>query len=163
MKRGLELLISKRALLLALLILLAVSANASATSWRGIEPLKTRRADVLKVLGTPTTGTADGPLTFKVMGGSVTVFFVDQNLVRAKRLRADVAGTVLQIVLQHENSSDTPDSLGLLKNKTFTREDSKEAIIFRNLKDGIVYTFVNGKLKTTRYTFSEDQIGRARH
>jgi hypothetical protein len=163
MKRGLELLISKRALLLALLILLAVSANASATSWRGIEPLKTRRADVLKVLGTPTTETADGPLTFKVMGGSVTVFFVDQNLVRAKRLRADVAGTVLQIVLQHENSSDTPDSLGLLKNKTFTREDSKEAIIFRNLKDGIVYTFVNGKLKTTRYTFSEDQIGRARH
>jgi hypothetical protein len=83
--------------------------------------------------------------------------------VRAKHLRADVAGTVLQIVLQHENSSDTPDSLGLLKNKTFTREDAKEAIIFRNLKDGIVYTFLNGKLKTTRYTFSEDQIGRARH
>jgi hypothetical protein len=163
MKRGLGLLISKRALLLALLILLAVSANASASSWRGIEPFKTRRADVLKILGTPTTEAADGPLTFKVMGGTVTIFFVDQNLVRAKRLRADVAGTVLQIVLQHENSSDTPDSLDLLKNKTFTREDAKEATIFRNLKDGIVYTFVNGKLKTTRYTFSEDQIGRARH
>lgn len=162
MKRGLGLLLSRRALLLALLMLLAVSANASA--WHGIEPLKTRRADVLKILGTPTAGAAaDGPLTFKVMGGTVTVFFVDQNLVRAKRLRADVAGTVLQIVLQHENSSDTPDSLGLLKNKTFTREDAKEAIIFRNLKDGIVYTFVNGKLKTTRYTFSEDQISRARH
>lgn len=152
-----------RAPLLALFILLAVSANASANSWRGIEPLKTRRADVLRILGTPTTEAADGPLTFKVMGGTVTVFFVDQNLVRAKRLRADLAGTVLQIVLQHENSSDTPDSLGLLKNKSFTREDAKEAIIFRNLKDGIVYTFVNGKLKTTRYTFSDDQISRARH
>jgi hypothetical protein len=162
MKLRPELLISMRALLIALL-LLAVSANASATPWRGIEPLKTRRADVLKILGPPTTEAADGPMTFKVMGGTVTVFFVDQNLVRAKRLRADVAGTVLQIVLQHENSSDTPDSLGLLKNKTFTREDAKEATIFRNLKDGIVYTFVNGKLKTTRYTFSEDQIGRARH
>jgi hypothetical protein len=30
------------------------------------------------------------------------------------------------------------------------------------LKEGIVYTFVNGKLKTTRYTFSEDQISHAR-
>lgn len=163
MKRDLGLLLSRRALPLALFMLLALSANASASSWHGIEPLKTRRADVLKILGTPTTEAADGPLTFKVMGGTVTVFFVDQNLVRAKRLRAELAGTVLQIVLQHENSSDTPDSLGLLKNKTFTREDAKEAIIFRNLKDGIVYTFVNGKLKTTRYTFSEDQISRARH
>jgi hypothetical protein len=163
MKRGLGLLISRRARLLALFVLFAVSGNASATTWHGIEPLKTRRADVLRLLGTPTTEAADGPLTFKVMGGVVTVFFVDQNLVRAKRLRADLAGTVLQIVLQHENSSDTPDSLGLLKNKAFTREDTKEANIFRNLKDGIVYTFVNGKLKTTRYTFSEDQIGRARH
>lgn len=163
MKRARRWLISRRALLPALFILLAVSANASASTWHGIEPFKTRRADVLKILGTPTSEAADGPLTFKVMGGTVTVFFVDQNLVRAKRLRADVAGTVLQIVLQHENSSDTPDSLGLLKNKTFTREDAKEAIIFRNLKDGIVYTFVNGKLRTTRYTFSEDQISRARH
>jgi hypothetical protein len=156
-------LISRRALLLALFTLLAVSANASAGSWRGIEPLKTSRADVLKILGTPITEAAEGPLTFKVMGGTVTVFFVDQNLVRAKRLRADVSGTVLQIVLQHENSSDTPDSLALLKNKTFTREDAKDAIIFRNLKDGIVYTFLKGKLKTTRYTFSDDQISRARH
>ena len=156
-------LISRKVLLLALFILLAVPASAFASSWRGIEPLKTRRSEVLKILGTPTSEAADGPLTFKVMGGTVTVYFVDQNLVRTKRLRADVGGTVLQIVLQHENSSDTPDSLGLLKNKTFTREDAKEAMIFRDLKDGIVYTFVNGKLKTTRYTFSEDQISHARH
>src|SRR4030095_10329020 len=145
-----------------LLALLLFPATAQAGSWRGIEPLKTSRAEVLKVLGTPIDN-GDGPLTFKVMGGTVTVFFVDQNLVRAKHLRADVAGTVLQIVLQHENSSDTPDSLGLLKTKAFTREDAKEAIIFRNLKDGIVYTFLKGKLKTTRYTFSDDQISRARH
>ena len=124
--------------------------------------MKTSRAEVLKILGTPVTDTADGPLTFKVMGGTVTVFFVDQNLVRAKRLRANVAGTVLQIVLQHENSSNTAELLGLLKNKDFTREDSKEAVIFRNLKEGIVYTFVSGKLKTTRYTFSDNQISHAR-
>ena len=145
-----------------MLALFVFSVTANAGSWRGIEPLKTSRAEVLKILGTPITDNANGPLTFKVMGGRVTVYFVDQNLVRAKRLRTDVTGTVLQIVLQHENSSDTAESLGLLKNKSFTREDSKEAIIFRNLKEGIVYTFVSGKLKTTRYTFSEDQIGRAR-
>jgi len=145
-----------------LCVLLFCSVSANAGSWRGIEPLKTSRAEVLKILGTPVTDTADGPLTFKVMGGTVTVFFVDQNLVRAKRLRENVAGTVLQIVLQHENSSNTAESLGLLKNKDFTREDSREAVIFRNLKEGIVYTFVSGKLKTTRYTFSDNQISHAR-
>lgn len=124
--------------------------------------MTTSRAEVLKILGTPVTDTADGPLTFKVMGGTVTIFFVDQNLVRAKRLRANIAGTVLQVVLQHENSSDTAESLGLLKNKSYTREEVKEAVIFRNLKEGIVYTFVNGKLKTTRYTFSDEQISHAR-
>ena len=163
MKRASRLFVTARAAALVLFALLVVSANANAGSWRGIEPLKSRRADVLKILGTPLTEAANGPLTFQVMGGTVAVFFVDQNMVRAKRLRQDLAGTVLQIVLQHENSSDTADSLGLLKNHSFTREDAKEAVIFRNLKDGIVYTFVNGKLRTTRYTFSEDQISRARH
>jgi hypothetical protein len=148
---------------LVLLALFVFSVRANAGSWHGIEPLKTSRAEVLKILGNPVSETPNGPLTFQVMGGTVTVFFVDQNLVRTKRLRAEVAGTVLQIVLQHENSSDTAESLGLLKNKSFTREDSKQAVIFRNLKEGIVYTFVNGKLKTTRYTFSEDQISHARH
>ena len=148
---------------LLLFALFVFSVTADAGSWHGIEPLKTSRAEVIKILGTPVSETANGPLTFQVMGGTVTVFFVDQNLVRTKRLRADVAGTVLQIVLQHENSSDTAESLGLPKNKSFTREDSKGAVIFRDLKEGIVYTFVNGKLKTTRYTFSENQISRARH
>ena len=149
--------------LIALFALLVFTPAARAGSWRGIEPLKTTRAEVLKILGTPVGETADGPLTFKVMGGTVTIFFVDQNLVHAKRLRSDVAGTVLQIVLQHENSSDTAESLGLLNNKSYTREDAKEAVIFRNLKAGIVYTFIKGKLKTTRYTFSDDQISHARH
>jgi hypothetical protein len=51
----------------------------------------------------------------------------------------------------------------LLKNQGYAREAAKGAVIFRDLKEGIVYTFVNDKLKTTRYTFSEDQISRARH
>ena len=162
MKCGLIRLNSWKVLPLALFALLVIANTANASSWRGIEPLKTRRADVLKILGTPLSSADNGPLSFKVMGGTVTVFFVDQNLVRAKRLRADVAGTVLEIVLQHESSTDTAESLGLLKSKSYTREDAKEAIIFRNLKEGIVYTFLSGKLKTTRYTFSEDQIGHAR-
>jgi hypothetical protein len=147
--------------LIGLCALFVFTATAQAGSWRGIEPLKTSRAEVLKILGRP-TNSAGGPLTFKVMGGTVTVFFVDEQLVRTKRLRPDVAGTVLQVVLQHENSSDTPESLDLPKNKNYTREDAKEAVIFRDLKEGIVYTFVKGKLKTTRYTFSEEQISHAR-
>lgn len=150
-------------LVFALLGLLFVATTTRAESWQGIEPFKSRRADVLQKLGTPVTDSPDGPLTFKILGGTVSVSFVDAKFVRAKRLRADIEGTVLQIILQHENSSDTPESMNLLKNRSFTHDETKQAVIYRNLKDGVVYTFVSGKLKTTRYTFSEDQISRARH
>jgi hypothetical protein len=93
----------------------------------------------------------------------VSVNFVDANFVRTKKLMPELEGTVLQIILQHENSSDTPESLNLSKNRDFDRDKVKDAVIFRNLKDGIVYTFILGSLKTTRYTFSENQISRARH
>lgn len=147
---------------MAMLALLFVATIARAESWQGIEPFKSRRADVLQKLGTPVSNSPDGPLTFKILGGTVSVSFVDANFVRAKRLHADIEGTVLQIILQHENSSDTPESMNLLKNKAFTHDETKQAVIFRDLKNGVVYTFVSGKLKTTRYTFSEDQISRAR-
>ena len=151
-----------RAVPVVTLALLLSPAFAQKGSWQGIEPFKSRRADVLQVLGTPISDNPAGPLTFKVMGGTASVTFVDENFVRTKRLRKELEGTVLQIVLQHESSSDTPESLGLAKNRSFTREEAKQALIFRNLKDGIVYTFLNGNLKTTRYTFSEEQISRAR-
>lgn len=144
-------------------LLLLVSSEATAASWKGIEPLKSRRADVERVLGVSISRNPNGPLVFKVLGGTVSVSFVDANFVRTKKLMPELEGTVLQIILQHENSSDTPESLHLLKNRDFDREDAKNAVIFRNLKDGIVYTFILGNLKTTRYTFSENQIGRARH
>jgi hypothetical protein len=141
-------------------VLFTTAANAG--SWSGIEPLKSRRADVERILGNPTRENPAGPLTFKVAGGTVSVSFVDGKFVQTKKLRPEVEGTVLQIILQHENSSDTPESLNLAKNRDFERDETREALIYRNLKDGIVYTFLNGKLRTTRYTFSENQISRAR-
>ncbi|HEX5705107.1 MAG TPA: hypothetical protein VFX97_18050 [Pyrinomonadaceae bacterium] len=145
------------------LIALGFCASAvRAASWHGLEPLKSRRADVLQALGKPLSDPFGGPLTFQILGGTASVSFVDANFVRTKKLQPALEGTVLQIILQHERSADTPDSMGLLKNRDFTREEAKDALIFRNLKEGIVYTFLNGKLKTTRYTFSENQIGRAR-
>ena len=153
---------SLRAAMLIGILLLLVSSEATAASWQGIEPLKSRRADVEQILGKSISVNPSGPLLFKVLGGTVSVSFVDANFVRTKKLQPELEGTVLQIILQHENSSDTPESLKLLKNRDFDREDAKNAVIFRNLKDGIVYTFILGNLKTTRYTFSENQIGRAR-
>ena len=147
---------------ITVIALVLCSTAVRAGSWQGLEPFKSRRADVLQALGTPLSDPFGGPLTFKILGGTASVSFVDENFVRTKKLRAEIAGTVLQIILQHESSTDTPDSMGLLKNREFTREEAKDALIFRNLKDGIVYTFLNGKLKTTRYTFSENQISRAR-
>lgn len=147
---------------LAVLALSFFPSAIKAGSWQGIEPLKSRRADVLRALGTPIRDPFGGPVTFKILGGTASVSFVDEKFVRAKKLHPELEGTVLQIILQHENSSDSPDSVGLVKNRNFTREETKNALIFRDLKEGIVYTFLNGKLKTTRYTFSEAQLSRAR-
>lgn len=140
----------------------SLPTKASAASWHGIEPFKTPRAEVLRILGTPISESADGVLRFSVSGGSVQVSFVNEKFVTAKKLRPELAGTVLEIVLQHEHSSETPESMKLEKNKDFVRDVARTIVIFRNIKDGIVYTFMDGRLKTTRYTFADSQLGRAR-
>ena len=104
----------------------------------------------------------DGVLRFNVSGGSVQVSFVDKKFVTTKKLMPELEGTVLQIVLQHEHSSDTAESMNLLKNRDFIRDDMRNISTFRNPKDGLVYTFIDGSLKTTRYTFADTQLGRAR-
>src|SRR5258706_10842409 len=138
------------------------ATNVCAESWNGIEPFKTSRADVLKILGPPVTETAEGVLRFNVSGGSVQISFVNEKFVTTKKLRPELAGSVLEIVLQHEHSTDTPESMKLLKNRNFIRDDVRNISIFRNVKDGVVYTFIDGRLKTTRYTFADSQLSRAR-
>src|SRR5438105_10377299 len=117
--------------------LLLVAPSASAASWNGIEPFKSKRADVVRILGQPTGETAEGVLRFNVMGGAVQISFVNENFVTSKKLRPDLDGTVLEIVLEHEHSSDTPESMRLVDNRAFTRDELKDETIFRNLKDGV--------------------------
>ena len=143
-------------------IYLSLATAVNAASWNGIEPLKTRRDDVVKILGQPISESTDGVLRFNVSGGSIQVSFVNEKFVATKKLRPELAGTVLEIVLQHEHSSDTAESLNLLKNRDFIRDDVRNISFFRNPKDGLVYTFIDGNLKTTRYTFADTQLGRAR-
>ena len=141
-----------------------LAQSVMAEGWNGIEPLKSRRADVEKALGKPIIDQPgqDGTLHFNVMGGKVTVTFVNARFVTTKKLYPELEGTVLQIVLQHERSSETPESMLLVGNSKFEREDTQGGTLFRNLKDGIAYTFFNGKLKTTRYSASATQLGKAR-
>jgi hypothetical protein len=151
------------ALLTLSFVLLLFPLAGSAASWSGIEPLKSKRADVERILGTPLgEPTQDGALRFKVSGGTVSVYFVGSRFVTTKKLSPSLEGTVLEVVLQHENSTDTPESLGLAEKKGFERENGKNSAVFRNLKEGVAYTFVEGKLKTTRYTASSEQLARAR-
>ncbi len=150
---------------LAIVILLApfvIPSIVSAAPWNGIEPFKTRRDEVVKILGAPLGESPDGVARFKVMGGTVQVSFVNERFVNAKKLKPELVGTVLEVVLQHETSSDTPESLKLAENKSFVKDESKSSTIFRNLKEGLIYTFIGGSLKTTRYTFADDQLGKAR-
>ena len=144
--------------------LVILSQSAVAMGWNGIEPLKSRRADVERILGKPIVDQpgAEGTLHFRVNGGLVTVAFVTARFVSNKKLNPDYAGTVLEIVLQHDNSSDTPETLTISGNSKFEREGVKGGEIYRNLKDGIVYTFVGGQLKTTRFTPAATQLARAR-
>lgn len=143
---------------------LVLSQATFAASWNGIEPLKSRRADVEKILGQPNKVQPgeNGTLHFNVAGGIATVVFIDAKFVVAKHLSSNLEGTVRQIVLQHENSSDTPESMGLVTKTEFKREDGPGDVIkFSNLKEGIVYTFIGGKLKTSYFTPSTDQWTRS--
>jgi hypothetical protein len=149
-------------LILTILTWASFARNAGAASWNGLEPFKSRRDEVVKVLGKPIGESSEGALRFAVSGGTVLVVFVSEKFVTNKKLRPELAGTVLEIVLQHEHSSDTPESMSLLKNKEFVRDEIQNASIFRSNKSGIVYTFVDEKLKTTRFTFSEAQLARMR-
>jgi hypothetical protein len=144
---------------LFLVVLVGLDAlQARGASWKGIEPLKSRRADVERVLGAPVRESAsDGGLHFNVSGGKVTVFFVSSKLVAARKLAPGLEGTVLQIVLQHERASDTPASLGLDKDKKFEREEKGSVVAYANPKDGLAYTFIGGRLATTRYAVPAEQ------
>ena len=141
-----------------------LSQTVFAASWNGIEPLKSKRADVERILGQPISNPPgeNGTLHFKVAGGIATVVFIDARFVVAKKLSPEREGTVRQIVLQHENSSDTPESMGLAEKTAFTREDGQDSVTkFSNLKEGIVYTFIGGRLKTSYFTPSADEWTRA--
>jgi hypothetical protein len=144
--------------------LLIFAQVAAAATWNNIEPLKSRRADVERALGRPLKDQPgeEGTLQFKVMGGTVTVAFTTARFVANKKLSRDFEGTVLQIILQHDNSNDTPESLGLPGKRGFEHEERQGATIYSNLREGVIYTFYDGKLKTTRYTPSAEQLGRAR-
>ena len=146
----------------AAVTILIAAQSAPSASWNGIEPLKSTRADVIRILGQPIGESTEGVLRFSVMGGSVQVIFVSDKFLTAKKLRPELAGTVLEIVLQHEHSNETAESMNLLKNKSFARDETKTTTIFRNIKEGIIYTFIDDKLKSTRYTFADSQLSRAR-
>lgn len=149
-------------LIVSILAAASFALEASADSWNGIELFKSRRDDVVKILGKPISESPEGALRFAVSGGTVLVSFVDEKFVTNKRLRPKLLGTVLEIVQQHEHSSDTPESMNLLKNKDFVRDEVQNVSIFHSNKSGMVYTFVDGKLRTTRFTFSAALLARLR-
>ncbi|MCA1615726.1 MAG: hypothetical protein LC800_16820 [Acidobacteria bacterium] len=139
------------------------SVPARAAAWGGIEPLKSRRADVQRLLGKPLEEKPGqtGTLRFKVAGGSATVVFIDARFVSAHKLDPALEGTVRQIALQHENSSDTPESLKLTSDGAFVRESRGNVTTFRNQRDGVHYTFIDGRLRTTNYTAASALLARA--
>ena len=151
------------ALVLAAALTVLLSAGAArAATWKGLEPFVSTRADVERVLGAPAADRygSDGTLEFNVSGGRVTVFFVTPKFVASKRLPAHYEGTVLQIVLQHERALDTPESMNLVTNKSFKHAAGRGVETYTNERDGLIYTFVESRLKTTRYAYSMDRLAR---
>ncbi len=148
--------------LAAAVYVLLSSAQARAATWKGLEPFVSKRADVERVLGVPVADrmSEEGLLEFNVSGGKVTVFFVMPKFIATKRLPAHYEGTVLQIVLQHERATDTPESMNLVSNKSFKREARGSVEKYTDEKEGLIYTFVESHLKTTRYAYSTDRLAR---
>ena len=142
--------------------ILLTAGAARAATWKGLEPFVSKRADVERVLGVPTADrfAEDGTLEFNVSGGKVTIFFVTSKFIASKKLPAHYEGTVLQIVLQHQSAQDTPESLNLVTNKSFKREAQGSVEKYTDEKDGLIYTFVESRLKTTRYAYSMDRLAR---
>jgi hypothetical protein len=149
-------------MLAAAFLLLSSATGASAATWKGLEPFVSKRADVERVLGAPAADrlAAEGTLEFNVAGGKVTVFFVTPKFVATKRLPERYADTVLQIVLQHESATDTPESMNLVSNKSFEHRHDKGVDVYLEPKEGVAYTFVDSRLKTTRYSYSSQQLAR---
>ena len=149
-------------LALAAAALLLAGQSAFAATWKGLEPFVSKRADVERVLGAPVADrlAEDGTLEFAVSGGRVTIFFVTPKFVAAKKLPAHYEGTVLQIVLQHESAQDTPESMNLVTNKSFKREAKGNVEKYSDEEEGLFYTFVESRLKTTRYAYSMERLAR---
>ena len=147
---------------LAFTLVLLASQGSLAASWKGLEPFVSKRADVERVLGTPVADRMadEGTLKFNVAGGSVTVLFVTPKFVATKHLSPKLEGTVLQIVLSHDNATDTPQSLSLVTNKQYKLTSHNSVEVYLDEKEGLSYTFVGGHLKTTRYSYSEQQLAR---
>jgi hypothetical protein len=143
-------------------VLLLSSAQTRAATWKGLEPFVSKRADVERALGAPAADrmSQDGTLEYNVSGGKVTIFFVTPKFVAAKRLPAHYTDTVLQIVLQHDRAADTPESMNLVTNKSFEHRHDKGVDVYLEPKEGIAYTFVDSHLKTTRYSYSAQQLAR---
>jgi hypothetical protein len=146
----------------AVLFVLISTQVGRAASWKGIEPFVSKRTDVERVLGAPISDRMgeDGTLKFSVSGGTVTIFFVTPKFIASKKLPAKYEGTVLQIVLSHDNANDTPESMNLVANKAFKRQGHDHVETFTDEKEGLIYTFVDSRLKTTRYAYSMEQLGR---
>jgi hypothetical protein len=138
------------------------SAQTRAATWKGLEPFVSKRTDVERALGAPVADRmdADGTLEFIVAGGKVTVFFVTPKFSAAKKLPERYNDTVLQIVLQHERATDTPESMNLVTNKAYEHRHDKGVDVYLEPKEGIAYTFVDSHLKTTRYSYSSQQLAK---
>jgi hypothetical protein len=147
-------------LAVALAAFTLASPEARAATWRGLEPFVSKRADVERVLGKPTSDrlAIDGTLHFERAEGPVTISFVTPRFIATRKLLPALEGTVFQIVVQHAASNDTPESLKLVNNPDYERTAAGPAQVYTNPKDGIYYTFVENRLKTTRYSYSDEQL-----
>lgn len=140
--------------------LMLASQEARAATWKGLEPLVSRRADVERVLGPPTADrlAKDGTLQFEAPEGSVSVFFVTPKFIAARKLPTRLEGTVLLILVQHKSSTATPGSMKLPANQDFEHQVIGPKEIYSNPKDGVYHTFLESRLNTTRYSYSAERF-----
>jgi hypothetical protein len=138
------------AIALSLGLILFFGENASAREWRGITPLHSTRADVMRMLGPPTID----DYIYDVDEGRINITYAGKRCQQG--LPADwgnwnvPAGTVINIVVHLKNPISVSDlKVDLQKHYWYT--DDVGAAYYHDQKEGVHYTVMEGKVVDITY------------
>ena len=153
------------AVVIAVMFALVPSLNANPepsarNSWRGITPLRSSAADVVRVIGAESDSTADMPVgPFKVEGGEVTFSYLTPSLAKIYRAPRAMVGKVFTIYFKPYQPMTRAD-LALGAGFKRCQEEREKSYYYFVSSAGLAYQLVrsNDRLETIIYQPSSAEV-----